>query len=113
MAGDAAGLEHLSVFLYEPESAIRSDWSDRFGSRRLQPIARQSVYRNCGGQHKHAQEPGRRWLAATRDAKRIFQTVERSADDELAFRRGRHDLVASCEFRIRCRTNSSDHFEVQ
>ena len=33
---------------------------------------------------------------------RIFQTVERSADDELAFRRRRHELVARCEFRIRC-----------
>src|SRR5215471_13898110 len=102
MASDAAGLEHISVFLYEPESSIRSDWSDRFRSRRLQPAARQIIHRNRGGQYKHAQEPGGRRLAATRLAERIFQTVERSADDELAFRRHRHELVARSEFRISC-----------
>ena len=36
--------------------------------------------------------------------KRIFQTFARPADDELAFQRRRHKLVARCEFRIRCRT---------
>jgi LmbE family N-acetylglucosaminyl deacetylase len=58
-------------------------------------------------------EPRRRRSAATRRAKRILQAVGRSADDELTFRRRRHDLVARCEFRIRCRRNSSDHFEIQ
>ncbi len=89
------------------------DRSNVPGSRRLQSASRQSVHGNRGGQYQYAQEPGRRWPAATRRAKRIFQTAARSADDELAFRRRRHDLVARCEFRIRCRTNSSDHFEIQ
>src|SRR5215468_11543053 len=92
VASDTAGLEHVSVFLYEPESSIRSDWSDRFRSRRLQPAARQIIHRNRGGQYKHAQEPGRRWLAATRLTEGIFQTAERSADDRRAFRRNRHEL---------------------
>ena len=113
VATDAAGLEHVALFLYEPESSIRSDRPDRFGSGRLQSASRQSVHRNRGGQYQYAQEPGRRRPAATRSAKRIFQTVGRPADDELAFRRRRHDLVARYEFRIRCRTNSSDHFKVQ
>src|SRR5262245_6270033 len=113
MANDTIGLEYISVFLYEPESSVRPDWSDRLRSRRLQLAARQSLHRNRRGQHKHAQKPGCRWIAATRRTERIFQTVERSADDELAFRRGRHDLVAPFEFRIRCRRNSADHFEVQ
>ena len=113
VASDAAGLEHVAVFLYEPQSSIRSDGSDGFGSRRLQSASRQSVHGNRGGQYQYAQEPGRRRPAATRRAKRIFQTVGRPADDELAFRRRRHELVARCEFRIRCRTNSSDHFKVQ
>src|SRR5215470_4126485 len=102
MASDATGLEHISVFLYEPESSIRSDWPDRFRSRRLQPAAGQIIHRNRGGQYKHAQEPGRRWLAATRLTEGIFQIVERSANDERPFRRHRHELVARCEFRIRC-----------
>ncbi len=113
VASDAAGLEHVSVFLYEPQPSIRPDRPDGPGSRRLQSASRQSVHGNRGGQYQYAQEPGRRRRATTRRAKRIFQTVGRSADDELAFRRRRHDLVARCEFRIRCRTNSSDHFEVQ
>src|SRR6478672_11763625 len=100
VASDTACLEHISVFLYEPESSIRSDWPDRFRSRRLQPAARQVIHRNRGSQYKHAQEPGRRWLAATGLTERIFQTVARSADDELAFRRRRHELVARWEFRI-------------
>src|SRR5262245_38997047 len=102
MASDAARLEHVSVFLYESESSIRSDWSDHFRSRQLQPSARQSLHGDRGGQYKHAQEPGRRWPAATRLTEGILQTIARSADDELAFRRGRHELVASREFRIRC-----------
>src|SRR5215475_7971377 len=83
LANDPAGLEHISVFLYEPESSIRSDWPHRFRSRRLQPTTRQIIHRNRGGQYKHAQKPGRRWLAATWLTERIFQTVERSADDKL------------------------------
>src|SRR5215470_4768293 len=99
MASEAAGLEHISVFLYEPESSIRSDWPDRFRSRRLQPAARQGVHGNRGSQYKHAQEPGRRWLAATGFTERIFQTFEGSADDELALRRRRHELVPRSECR--------------
>src|SRR5215831_17463794 len=49
VASDTAGLEHISVFLYEPESSIRSDWSDRSRSRRLQPAARQIIHGNRGG----------------------------------------------------------------
>ena len=59
MASDAAGLEHVAVFLYEPQSSIRSDRSDGSRSRRLQSASRQSVHGNRGGQCEHAQEPGR------------------------------------------------------
>jgi hypothetical protein len=76
-------------------------------------VVRNCVHGNRGGQYQYAQEPGRRRPAATRRAKRIFQTVGRPADDQLAFRRRGHELVARCEFRIHCRRNSSDHFEVQ
>ena len=113
VASDAAGLEHVTVFLYEPQSSFRSDRSDGFGSRRLQSASRESVHGNRGGQSEHAQEPGRGQPAATRGAKRIFQTVGRSADDELAFRRRRYELVARSQFGIHCCRNSSDHFEVQ
>ena len=113
VARNAAGLEHISVFLCQPQSPFRSDGSDRFRSRRLQSASRQSVHGNRGGQYQYAQEPGRWRAAATRSAKRIFQTVGRSADDQFAFRRRGHDLVARCEFRIRCGRNSSNHFEVQ
>ena len=89
------------------------DRTDGSGSRGLQSASRESVHGNCGGQHQHAQEPGRRKSAATRRAKRVFQTVGRSADDEFAFRKRRHELVASSEFRIHCCRNSGDHFEVQ
>src|SRR5215471_2188260 len=102
MASYATGLEHVAVFLYQPQPSIRSDGFDGFRSRRLQPASRQIIHRNRGGQYKHAQEPGRRWPAATRRTKGIFQTVARSADDELAFRTSRYELDASREFRIRC-----------
>src|SRR4029077_16480077 len=70
MASDAAGLEHVSVFLYKPESSIRSDWSDGSRSRGLQPASRKSIHGNRSGQYKHAQEAARPRPAATRRAKR-------------------------------------------
>src|SRR5436190_4061195 len=73
VASDAAGLEHLSVFLFEPQSPFRSDGFNGFGSGRLQSASRQSVYGNRGGQYQYAQEPGRWRAAATRSAKGIFQ----------------------------------------
>src|SRR5262249_35711031 len=102
MASDAAGLEHISVFLYEPESSIRYDWPDRFRSRRLQSAARQIIHRNRARKHKNAKERGRRGLAARGLTKGIFQTVKRSADAQPPFGRYRQELVAFSKSRIRC-----------
>src|SRR5439155_4513418 len=112
MAPHAAGLEHVSIFLFEPQPSFRSDRSDRFGSRRLQFASRKGVHGNRGRQSEHAQEPGRRQSPATRRAKRIFQTAGRSAHDDLAFRRHRYELVARGKFGIYCYTDSPDHFAV-
>src|SRR6266545_2802519 len=112
-ACDAACLEHVTVFLFKPESPFRSDRSDRVGSGRLQSASWESVHGNRGSQSEHAQEPGRGQPAASRGAKRILQTAGRSADDELRFRRRRYKLVARSQFGIHCCRNSSDHFEVQ
>src|SRR5881275_3088223 len=46
VASDAAGLEHVSVFLFEPESSIRPNGPDGFGSGRLQSASRKSVHGN-------------------------------------------------------------------
>src|SRR5262245_63794630 len=97
MAADAAGLEHVSIFLFEPQPSFRSNGSDHFGSGRLQSASRESVHGNRGGQFEHAQEPGRGQPSATRSAKGVFQTVGRSAHDELAFRRHGYDLVTPRE----------------
>ncbi len=90
----AAGLEHASIFLFEPQPSFRSDGSDCLGSGRLQSASWESVHGNRGRQFKHAQKPGRGQPAATRSAQRIFQTVGRSAHDDLAFRRHRYELGA-------------------
>src|SRR5256885_9316592 len=110
MAPHATGLEHVSIFLFEPEPSFRSDRSDRFGSRGLQFASRKGVHGNRGGESEHAQEPGRRQSPTTRRAKGIFQTTGRSAHDELAVRRHRYELVARREFGIYCYTDSPNHF---
>src|SRR5947208_10257323 len=112
MAPYAAGLEHVAIFLFEPEPSVRSNRSDRFGSGRLQSASRKGVHGNRGGQFKHAQKPGSGESSATRRAKRVFQITGRSAHDDLAFRRHRYELVARAEFGIDCYGNSSDHFAI-
>ncbi len=109
VASDAACLEHVTVFLFKPESPFRSDRSDCFGSGRLQSASWESVHGNRGSQCEHAQEPGRRGGGRVRGAKRIFQTAGRSADEQLTFRRRRYRLVARSQFGTHCCRNSSDH----
>src|SRR5207244_11831659 len=75
VASDAACLEHVTVFLFKPESPFRSDRSDCFGSGRLQSASWESVHGNRGSKSEHAQEPGSEQHTATLDAKRKFQTA--------------------------------------
>src|SRR5438552_14881496 len=76
MAPHAAGLEHVSIFLFEPQPSFRSDRSDRFGSRRLQFASRKGVHGNRGRQSEHAQEPGRRQSPRRGARKEYFKLLE-------------------------------------